>query len=345
MNILRFINSKDIREHLKKLDYQFNSLETAWLIYQCREATIEEKHKAWEELIGTMPDCEITKRFNTAPQPSLHDFLRKFMELEDRFITQFLEDNHGDTYADDKPYVYQFEFLYPDGSKMEWHTPFSKVSEYKNLLDPQEPVKTIQCRKYRINRVDYMMDYALFTPELKFLRIEPIRIKDKKENEIFNDVFEGLWFEFPTPFKKGDIVWNPDMPSSENLCAGPLVLTGVCLEDITRENTRENIRRNGDITDMRYAGYFFSEDSDIFGGGIYGEGAWTYMDLEYYEKELTGAARVLTALSAYLKGEIDEGLYARAYHQILMEEYAKRCMPRDYWSEGLRLAGLEPDRS
>lgn len=135
------------------------------------------------------------------------------------------------------------------------------------------------------------------------------------------------------------------MPSSENLCAGPLVLTGVCLEDITRENTRENIRRNGDITDMRYAGYFFSEDCDIFGGGIYGEGAWTYMDLEYYEKELTGAARVLTALSAYLKGEIDEGLYARAYHQILMEEYAKRCMPRDYWSEGLRLAGLEPDRS
>ena len=184
MNIFRFINSKDIREHLRKLDYQFNSLETAWLIYQCREATIEEKHKAWEELIETMPDCEILKRFNTAPQPSLHDFLKKFMELEDRFVTQFLEDNHGDTYADDKPYVYQFEFLYPDGSKMEWHTPFSKVSEYKNLLDPQEPVKAIQCRKYRIDRVDYMMDYALFTPELKFLRIEPIRIKDKKENEI-----------------------------------------------------------------------------------------------------------------------------------------------------------------
>ena len=54
MNIFRFINSKDIREHLRKLDYQFNSLETAWLIYQCREATSEEKHKAWEELIETI---------------------------------------------------------------------------------------------------------------------------------------------------------------------------------------------------------------------------------------------------------------------------------------------------
>ena len=66
--------------------------------------------------------------------------------------------------------------------------------------------------------------------------------------------------------------------------------------------------------------------------------------MEDYKKELTGAARVLSALSAHLKGEIDEGLYARAYHQILTEEFTKRCMPGDYWSEGLRLAGLNPDR-
>ena len=34
MDILRFINSRDIREHLKTIHYQFNSLEAAWLIYQ-----------------------------------------------------------------------------------------------------------------------------------------------------------------------------------------------------------------------------------------------------------------------------------------------------------------------
>ena len=44
MNILRFVNSKDIREHLRNIDYEFNSLEAAWLIYQCRDATIDEKH-------------------------------------------------------------------------------------------------------------------------------------------------------------------------------------------------------------------------------------------------------------------------------------------------------------
>ena len=51
MNILRFVNSKDIREHIRNIGYEFNSLEAAWLIYQCRDATIDEKHKAWNELI------------------------------------------------------------------------------------------------------------------------------------------------------------------------------------------------------------------------------------------------------------------------------------------------------
>ena len=67
------------------------------------------------------------------------------------------------------------------------------------------------------------------------------------------------------------------------------------------------------------------------------------MDLEYFDKELAGTSGVLIPLSNYLKGQIDEGLYARAFHQILSEEYVKRCMPGDITEEGLRLAGLKPD--
>lgn len=80
MNILNFINSKDIREHLKAINYAFNSLEAAWLIYQCRNATIKEKHAAWRELIRTMPDCKIPERMNTNPHDSLHNYLRKYID-------------------------------------------------------------------------------------------------------------------------------------------------------------------------------------------------------------------------------------------------------------------------
>lgn len=45
MDIIRFINSRDIREYLRKCDYQFTALEAAWLIYRCRSATIKEKHR------------------------------------------------------------------------------------------------------------------------------------------------------------------------------------------------------------------------------------------------------------------------------------------------------------
>ena len=44
MDITRFINSRDIREHLKKIGYQFTSLEAAWLIWQCKNITLAEKH-------------------------------------------------------------------------------------------------------------------------------------------------------------------------------------------------------------------------------------------------------------------------------------------------------------
>lgn len=40
MDVLRFISSKDIREHLESIHYQFNSLEAAWLIYQCKTAAL-----------------------------------------------------------------------------------------------------------------------------------------------------------------------------------------------------------------------------------------------------------------------------------------------------------------
>ena len=62
MDIYSFVNSRDIREHLRKIGYSFNSLETAWLIYACKRLSYEEKKEYWRELIDTMPDCEVPSR-------------------------------------------------------------------------------------------------------------------------------------------------------------------------------------------------------------------------------------------------------------------------------------------
>ena len=89
MNILNYINSKDIREHLKTINYEFNSLETAWLIYQCAGFTIKDRHAAWQELVKTMPDCKIEERMNTTAHNSLHDYLRKYIDYEENILAEF----------------------------------------------------------------------------------------------------------------------------------------------------------------------------------------------------------------------------------------------------------------
>lgn len=333
MDILRFVNSKDIRKHFETIGYEFNSLETAWLIYQCRDATIDEKHKAWTELIETMPDCKIEKRMNTVPQESLHAFLKSYMELEKKYLNEFYDEKHADTFDDDKPFVFKFEYFYKDGSKYDWDTIFSCFDAlYETIMEPEDDVISIKCTKMQLDRLN-TWQVAYITPSFDILRFDPGRIENDDEEDIYWGVFEGLWFDFPTPFHKGDIVWDTRIP--DGLCDGPFVTTGVCLDGIESDQVKDNLRNNGDTTDMCAGGYFLAED-----GTIYSECMSNYMDLEYYEKELTGSQRTLIALSNFIKGEIDPALFARAYHQIITNGYANDSMPQDYLKSGLILAGL-----
>ena len=59
MDVYQYVNSKDIRAHLESIGYQFNALEAAWLVYQHRGITMDERHAAWREIIDTMPDMRV----------------------------------------------------------------------------------------------------------------------------------------------------------------------------------------------------------------------------------------------------------------------------------------------
>ena len=80
MNYYRFLDSWDIRNHLEEMEYPLSTPEAAYLVWQSRGATLEEKFAAWEEIIQTMPDCAMEERLNMAAIPSFHGFLREYME-------------------------------------------------------------------------------------------------------------------------------------------------------------------------------------------------------------------------------------------------------------------------
>lgn len=146
------------------------------------------------------------------------------------------------------------------------------------------------------------------------------------------DVFDGLWFDFPTPFKKGDILCEyVDGEETFGFCRGPFVMKG-----ITPEGVRKSTREHGDTNDMNAWGYF--QDPD---GTIYYEVMFNYMNLEFYRGDLKGVRRILTAFGNYLKGKIDEALLCRAYHYNMCEDNAKQNIPRGFTEEGMRLAGID----
>lgn len=337
MDIFRFINSKDIRDYLRKRNYEFNSLEAAWLIYQCRNATISEKHKAWAELIQTMPDCKIDERAKTAPFESLHAFLKQYMEIENKLIEEFYDEKHADTFDFEKPFVYKFKYIYKDGSEFNWYGGvFSAIdSLYETIMEPDEDVVSIKCTKIQIDRLNMYPQTAYLTPSFEFLSLDPGCINNKAERDIYSGVFDDLWFKFPTPFKKGDIVWDPMKPNPNGMRGGPFVLTELSLDRIKSDEIKESISIFGDNYDMCAEGYFLKED-----GSIHHEAMWNYMNLEFYKEELTGPKRTLIALSNFIKGKIDTVLFARAYHQILTAEYAQNSVPHDYLKFSLILAGL-----
>lgn len=330
MDIYSFVNSKDICEHLRKIKYGFNSLETAWLIYQCKRMTYEEKKVAWRELIDTMPDCEVPARCNCHGWGSLHSFLLKYMEIIDKEVSNFSKDNPG------KGYVYMYSFLYKDD--VSW------IEEYKTIYDSYE--KCIQAYKkiaddldetyvesgtgvvkYRVKR-QHMNDSG-FGVELEFngkgqlMDVWNNSERTEEDSNVIDNSFMGLWFSFPTPFEKGDIVWVPKAEGWINWdCDG-----GFVLEGLSTWNPRDIIVESGDYSDMNGYGLFVNPN-----GTVYHEVMMNYMDLEFYKGPYKMNERILPALSKYLKGEIPIDLLMCAYRKVLLDLASDDIMLKAWYS-------------
>lgn len=333
--ILNYINSKDIRNHLKTIGYQFTSLEAAWLIYQCQNINLTQKHEAWKEIITTMPDMPIESRAWKCPEKSLHDFLIRYMEIENRWIEDFNKTENV---------IYRYAVRYTDGKCFQYddsNCVFSSfavcqaaakdcISEYN---DEEIQYGWVKITRKEINDADEMSNYmeVKLNAKMEMISIEDYRNCSPDADGDTHIMFEEMWFSFPAPFKKGDIIYNITAPL-DSFCCGPMVM-----DNIAPAFYSEKGRKGCDTSDMSVWGYFQNGDT----GSIYGECSYNYMDYEYYPPEkLTGKRRIFLALSNFMKGKIDISLFVKAYHQIMLEESAIEQMPEEFTQDGLILAGI-----
>ena len=123
MDILSFINSKDIRDYLHEINYKCDSMQAAWLVYHNANKTMEEKHAAYRWIIDNMPDCPMPERRFAISRDSLHDFLQEHMDFCEKHKTQIDQDPYLENLTDDE------QDLYRDAFESRWYcfpTPFKK---------------------------------------------------------------------------------------------------------------------------------------------------------------------------------------------------------------------------
>ena len=111
MDITKFINSKSIANYLKDINYEFNALEAAYLVFQSKRVSLPEKIAAWHEITETMPDMSVKARRVgwMTDEPSVHDFLKKYIEFIQDDINKFYEPQDA---------LYTFSILYVN--ETEW---------------------------------------------------------------------------------------------------------------------------------------------------------------------------------------------------------------------------------
>lgn len=345
MEFADFINSKDISEYHKKIGYEYNSLEAAWLVSQCRRLTLKERHEAWQWIIDNMPDQIVKngKERNPYFGKSLHKTLTSYMMMQKLFINEFKYDS-GDWHYAYKPCYRDYYVTTTLNAYIGSFTSWEKCVDYIIKNEEPEDTKRIKIGRGSLNDPDSFKLNGTIEIDLSGQLISADFGDDDENFRYLDRFFEDMWFEFPVPFKPGDIVCLKDYTINPR---HPIVLTDIVFPGGWDHDEWRKNRECGDSSDMLIWGYYIGDScsgecgtDDYF--GILSDSWWNYMDVEYYPKELTGCYRALKPVSSWIKGELGEdvALLVAAYHRIMVEEEMSRSFPNMITEEGLRLAGL-----
>ena len=336
IDICKFLNSKDIASYLRETGYKFTAPEAAFIVYQSHDATLEERAVAWLKIAGTMPDCPMEGRLNMRPIPSFHAFLHDYVESQKRELERFFE-----------PTGFVYSLSWYEGGYVEDGDLFGNAEDCiayirehqgKDCCGNGVPSK-YRLKKRSIDQMNPCGDSELCLN--RDMKVLSVYCAGKSEAENWLSLqFEGMWFTFPTPFKRGDIVVDPKRRKQSPLVLDYLPTWGKeeCVENgldesdwrVQKADWRINhLMKTGDTTDMDSRGFFLSEDRSL----TYDDNRYSYLDLEYWDGELKDENRWAAVVSAHLKREIDFVECANLL-RFLGGERAARA-PRRVLSEGI----------
>ncbi len=201
MDIYELINSKAIQKHCREIQHKFNTEELAVLIYRNRTMDINEKIKAYQELIENYEDMEVIERINCKHHDSVKDMIREEIERIKHFEKVIKQD--------EQDAIYTYNYYYENNCTMEEarnelrdiYKTFKEAQEVISELvkkDTQNIINSYYITKRSVSRADKQRIIAEYiVSENRKLKMVHVYDVDSEAPDI-----GSICLNIPTPFKK-----------------------------------------------------------------------------------------------------------------------------------------------
>ena len=205
MDIFKFIKSKAVKQYLKELKYSFSSLDYAYLVWRS-DAPLKVKHKAWKEIIDTMPDFQISFS-EYAQEISLHKHLSELIDCQNRLLMQFYHQDGG---------VFSYSYFdcntqyFKDGGKDIESFALALILAKCDIEHLEADVKNYLYidKTYPNSSHALCLATNVKGQALKISFDGKLDGELKKDDNILN-LLGCIHWSIPTPFKVGDILHTP----------------------------------------------------------------------------------------------------------------------------------------
>ena len=307
MDIFKYVNSKDVREYLKSIDYKFSASDAAWIVNRCVDLSLDEKISVWNEIMNTMPDCRLVSPYDDEVVESFYSLLKAHIDLENAYLEDFRICG-ADEY-------YEYELVYEDryhsffhnyfGPYRSYDECFSKISERNTSTD----IAGYCMRKKGFG--DHKAMFCNYSKDGKLLDVEGRDLKgyDKDEYYRITYLFINMWPDIPVPFKKGDLLRYVSHEGQDD--------ERLTVMNELKTRSKDDIDSSGDEDKVKHLfGYYQTNIGSLCEKATWGH----HIDFEYCpEDHLKGNQKILASLSHYLKGDIPLECFVNDYHLIMLK--------------------------
>ena len=194
MDFYKYINSKDVAEHLRKMNFELSSQDCLWILLQNENLTLNEKTEALK-YVFTMPDYE----FANSDGKSVHTFIKEYFDYLELIKREFIEKDDNSFYTgfvDYEKHTSHLAIYFKD-----YESCLNHIKE--NIYNTKRVVKGYKIHRIPFNTYEDTIKAEYFDDEL-------ISIHKCGGWDPLITLFwiAGDYVKFPTPFKPGDILYD-----------------------------------------------------------------------------------------------------------------------------------------